>query len=66
MIQQFTEAIVKTLREAQQSKINVLVAGRCADWADYQKLCGEVRGLALAESELTALAKDAAAYDNDD
>lgn len=57
MIQQFAAALQKKIREDMNTKTDQLASGFCRNYDDYKQLCGEIRGLALAEEHLLDLAK---------
>lgn len=55
MVDQFASALRQKLREDMNNYTDDLATGGCADFAAYQKLCGVVQGLALAERHLLDL-----------
>lgn len=57
MIQQFAAALQKKIREDMNTKTEQVSNGACKSYEDYKQLCGEIRGLALAEEHLLDLAK---------
>jgi hypothetical protein len=57
MIQQFGEALRKMIREDMNNYTDDLANGVCRSFDEYQKLCGVIHGLALAEDHLLALLK---------
>jgi hypothetical protein len=60
----FVDTLRKILRDDMNNYADDLAGGACADYASYQKLCGVIQGLAIAERHLLDLAKRA--EDNDD
>ena len=57
MIQAFAEALRKKIREDMNNYTDDMAGGSCRTFEEYQKLCGVIQGLALAESYLLDLAK---------
>lgn len=57
MIQQFAEVLRKKIREDMNNYADDIAGGSCKNFDEYQKLCGVIHGLALAESHLLALAQ---------
>jgi hypothetical protein len=57
MIHQFAEALRKEIRKDMNNYADDLANGVCKTFDEYQKLCGMIRGLALAEEHLLALQK---------
>ncbi len=57
MIQAFAEALRKKIREDMNNYTDDMAGGACRTFEEYQKLCGVIQGLALAESYLLDLAK---------
>lgn len=57
MITQFAEVLRGKIREDMNNYADDLAGGSCKNFDEYQKLCGVIHGLALAESHLLALAK---------
>lgn len=57
MIQQFAEALRKEVRKDMNNYTDDLANGVCTSFDEYQKLCGVIRGLAIAETHLLALLK---------
>jgi len=43
--------------EERNSKVEFLMAGSAKDYAQYQHICGVIRGLNIADAYLTDLAK---------
>lgn len=59
MIKTFAEVLRKKIREDMNNYSDDLANGVCKSYDEYQKLCGVIHGLALAESHLVALAQKA-------
>lgn len=57
MINTFVEVLRKKIREDMNNYTDDLANGACQTFDQYQKLCGVIQGLALAESHLLSLAK---------
>lgn len=57
MINSFVDVLRKRIREDMNNYTDDLANGVCKTFDEYQKLCGLIHGLALAESHLLALAK---------
>jgi hypothetical protein len=57
VITQFVEVLRGKIREDLNNYADDLSSGVCKSFDEYQKLCGVIHGLALAESHLLALAK---------
>ena len=57
MINQFAEVLRKEIRKDMNNYTDDLANGVCRSFDEYQKLCGVIHGLALAESHLLALQK---------
>jgi hypothetical protein len=57
MTNQFAEALRKEIRKDMNNYADDLANGVCKSFDEYQKLCGVIRGLALAEEHLMSLAK---------
>jgi hypothetical protein len=57
MINQFGEALRKMIREDIDNYTGDTASGACRSFDEYQKLCGVIQGLSLAESHLMALLK---------
>lgn len=57
MIQAYVELLRKKIREDMNNYADDLAGGVCKSFEEYQKLCGVIHGLALAESYVVALAK---------
>jgi hypothetical protein len=57
MISQFAEVLRKEIRKDMNNYTDDMANGVCRSFDEYQKLCGVIQGLALAESHLLALQK---------
>lgn len=57
MIQAFAETLRKKIREDMNNYADDCAGGACRSFEEYQKLCGVIQGLALAEAHLIDLAK---------
>jgi hypothetical protein len=57
MINQFAEALRKEIRKDMNNYSDDLANGVCRSFDEYQKLCGVIRGLAIAEDHLIAMQK---------
>ena len=57
MIQDFARVLRDQIRTDMNNYSDDLSAGVCQSFEQYQKLCGIIQGLALAERYLTDLAK---------
>lgn len=51
------EILLKQMRDKREQIINAVSNNAAKDYAEYQKLCGEIRGLSLAEGFILDLAK---------
>lgn len=51
------EIILKQIREKRQQIVDAVSTNSAKDYAQYQELCGEIRGLSLAEGFILDLAK---------
>jgi len=56
MIRVFADSLQKQLREEISNYTDDLARGRCKSFEEYQKLCGMIQGLFLAERHITDLA----------
>ena len=65
MIMQPLEAVVNQLKEKREQLIDAVATNSCKDFAEYQKLCGEIRGLSYAETAIKDLAKKLENSDDD-
>jgi len=57
MIQNFANVLRQEIRTDMNNYTDDLACGTCKSFDEYQKLCGVIQGLALAESHLLALLK---------
>lgn len=57
MNQTFVEVLRKKIRDDMNNYADDCAGGACKSFEEYQKLCGVIQGLAIAESHLLALAK---------
>ena len=57
MIQDFARVLREKLRTDMNNYADDLAGGACRTFDEYQKLCGVIQGLALAERHLLDLAK---------
>ncbi len=57
MINTFVEVLRKKIREDMNNYADDLAGGACRSFDEYQKLCGVIQGLAIAETHLLSLAK---------
>ena len=56
MIQQFASVLRDQIRKDMNNYADDLATGVCQDFAAYQKLCGVIQGLAVAERYIIDLA----------
>ena len=57
MIHNFARVLREQIRTDMNNYTDDIATGICKSFDEYQKLCGVIQGLALAESYLLALAK---------
>ncbi len=57
MIQDFARVLREKLRTDMNNYADDLAGGQCRTFDEYQKLCGVIQGLALAERHLLDLAE---------
>jgi len=57
VIQNFVEVLRKKIREDLNNYADDIAGGACQNFEQYQKLCGVIQGLAMAEAYLLDLAK---------
>ena len=57
MIQDFARVLREKLRNDMNNYTDDLAGGACRSFDEYQKLCGVIHGLAIAEGYLLDLAK---------
>lgn len=60
------ELLLSKNAEERESKTGYLVGGSAKDYAEYQHVCGVIRGLDLADAHLHALAKRMQTDDDSD
>lgn len=66
MITSFVDVLRKKIRDDMNNYADDCAGGSCRTFEEYQKLCGIIQGLALAESHLLDLAKRAEESDDND
>ena len=59
MIQDFVRVLREKIRTDMNNYADDLAGGACRNFEEYQKLCGTIHGLALAERYLIDLAEKA-------
>lgn len=52
------EILLKECREKRAQLAEAISSGSAKDYAEYRALCGEIRGLLIAESYMTDLARN--------
>lgn len=57
MIQEFARVLRDKLRTDMNNYADDCAGGACRNFEEYQKLCGVIQGLAIAERHLLDLAK---------
>ena len=57
MIQEFARVLREKIRTDMNNYADDMAGGVCRSFDDYQKLCGIIQGLALAERHLLDLAE---------
>ena len=57
MINKFVEVLRAKIREDLNNYADDIAGGACQSFEQYQKLCGVIQGLAMAEAYLLDLAK---------
>jgi hypothetical protein len=57
MIQDFARILREKLRTDMNNYADDCAGGACRNFDEYQKLCGTIQGLAIAERHLLDLAK---------
>jgi hypothetical protein len=57
MIQEFARVLREQIRKDMNNYADDLSSGQCRTFDEYQKLCGVIQGLAIAERYLLDLAK---------
>lgn len=66
MIQNFASVLRDKLRIDMNNYADDLSAGTCRSFEEYQKLCGVIQGLALAERHLIDLVEKAEKEENNE
>ena len=51
------EVLLKQITEKRQQIVEAVSTNAAKDYAEYQKLCGEIRGLSIAEGYILDLLK---------
>lgn len=51
------EVLIKQVRDKRDQIVEAVSNNAAKDYSEYQKLCGEIRGLSLAEGFILDLAK---------
>ena len=51
------EVVLSQLRDKREQLTEAVASNACKDFAEYQKLCGEIRGLSMAEGFILDIAK---------
>ena len=51
------ESVLKDIQLKKQQIVEVVATRAAKDYAEYQKLCGEIRGLSIAEGYILDLVK---------
>ena len=51
------EVLLKQVRDKRDQIVNAVSNNAAKDYSEYQKLCGEIRGLSLAEGFILDLAQ---------
>jgi hypothetical protein len=59
MIESFARVLREQIRKDMNNYADDLAAGACQSFEQYQKLCGVIQGLAIAERYIIDLAKRA-------
>jgi len=52
------EVLLKQVRDKRDQIVEAVSNNAAKDFAEYQKLCGEIRGLSIAEGYILDLAKN--------
>jgi hypothetical protein len=52
------EVLLKQVREKRDQIVEAVSNNAAKDYSEYQKLCGEIRGLSIAEGFILDLAKN--------
>lgn len=59
MIQEFARVLREQIRKDMNNYADDAASGACRSFEEYQKLCGTIQGLAIAERYVLDLAKKA-------
>jgi len=51
------EVLLEQITEKRQQIVNAVATNAAKDYAEYQRLCGEIRGLSLTEGYILDLLK---------
>ena len=51
------EVLLEQITEKRQQIVEAVATNAAKDYAEYQKLCGEIRGLSIAEGYILDLVK---------
>ena len=62
---QYSEHLLRKLRERQDDLTQSLAAGGAQDYVQYQRIVGEISGLNFAEQEITTLLGNMEDIDDD-
>jgi len=65
VIEDFARVLREKIRTDLNNYADDVATGSCRTFEDYQKLCGVIQGLALAESHLLSLLEKARRADDD-
>ena len=57
MMDKTLEVVLSQLRDKREQLTEAVASNACKDFAEYQKLCGEIRGLSMAEGFILDIAK---------
>ena len=57
MIEEFARVLREKIRNDMNNYADDLAGGQCRSFDEYQKLCGVIQGLAIAERHLLDLAE---------
>jgi hypothetical protein len=58
MIDQFARVLISSIRKDMNNYADDIAGGNCKNFEEYQKLCGVIHGLAIAEQYIKDLAKN--------
>ena len=51
------DVVLKDIEERRNAIAQALISGAAKDFPEYKSMCGEIRGLSLAHSSITELAR---------